>query len=139
MLNYDMHVERLDGSLVHVAEYLNIRSPSQMDTYAATLAKTETSPQVYISVWKHNKGEVRKKFYSDACWELETFALEMFEKMCKEHDWYYEYSDDHTVWKKGRAAYDVLVRKYATMHKRYPAATQAIWETYNPFLKSQKE
>ena len=138
MLDYDMHIEWLDGTLVTDTKSLDIKYPSQMEEHAAKLAKLCVDPQVFVTVWKHNKGEVRKKFYSDACWGLETFALEMFEKMCKEHDWYYEYSDDHRVWQKGRDAYSKLVSKYAMMDKQYPAATQAIWETYNPFLKSNK-
>jgi len=129
---YNMHVERLDGSIVEMAEYLNIKYPSQMDTIAATWAKTSTDPQVYITVWKHNKGEVRKKFYSDACWELETFALEMFEQMCKAHDWYYDYSDDHTVWKRGRESEAKLISKYNWMKTRYPAATEEIWKSVCP-------
>lgn len=28
--------------------------------------------------------------------------LEKFEEMLKNHDWYYEYSDDHGVWQAGR-------------------------------------
>lgn len=28
---------------------------------------------------------------------------EEFLKMLKAHDWYYQYSDDHRVWSKGRA------------------------------------
>lgn len=24
-------------------------------------------------------------------------------KMCKNHDWYYEFADDHGVWKRGSA------------------------------------
>lgn len=139
MPDYNMHIEWLDGTPVTDTELLGIKYPSQLDDYAAKLAKHSIDPQVYVTVWKHDKGEVRKKFYSDACWSIETFALEMFDKLCKEHDWYYEYSDDHRVWQKGKAAYTALSNRYVAMKKQYPGATQAIWETYNPFLKSQKE
>lgn len=131
MPDYTMHIERLDGSIVE-AGYTHVKYPNQLNTYAATLAQTSTDAQVYISVWKHDKGEVRNKFYSPACWELETFALEMFDQLCKSHDWYYEYSDDHTVWKKGRAAESKLVNRWHWMKQRYPAATEAIWNSYCP-------
>lgn len=28
-------------------------------------------------------------------------SLAMMEKLLKSHDWYFDYSDDHSVWKKG--------------------------------------
>ena len=28
--------------------------------------------------------------------------LEYLENLLSKHDWYYEYSDDHRVWRKGR-------------------------------------
>ena len=28
--------------------------------------------------------------------------LEVFEQKCKSHDWFYEYSDDHSVWQRGK-------------------------------------
>jgi hypothetical protein len=125
-----MHIERLDGTIVdHPAE---AKYPTWIDNYAKSLCAAHTDPQVYITVWKHEKGEVRKKHYSEACWELETFALEMFDQMCKEHDWYYEYSDDHTVWKRGRAAESNLILKYNWLKKRYPASAEAIWNAYCP-------
>lgn len=30
--------------------------------------------------------------------------LEQFEEMLQWHDWYYEYSDDHRMWRKGNAS-----------------------------------
>lgn len=29
-------------------------------------------------------------------------TLKEFSEACRTHDWYYEYSDDHRVWQKGR-------------------------------------
>jgi hypothetical protein len=137
-MNYNMHVETLDGTIIDVPPTLDIKYPNQMNSFAEGLAKGDTNPQVYISVWKHDKGEVRKKFYSDACWSLETFALEMFEQMCREHDWYYEYSDDHNVWKRGRVAYSNLQSKYQWMLTKCPDAANVIWEMHNPFLKNKE-
>ena len=36
-------------------------------------------------------------------------SLEDFTVLCNNHDWTYEYSDDHSVWKRGSAQRDVLV------------------------------
>ena len=30
-------------------------------------------------------------------------SLSILEKLLKSHDWYFDYSDDHSVWKKGMA------------------------------------
>jgi hypothetical protein len=62
----------------------------------------------------------------------------MFEKLCKEHDWYYEYSDDHRVWSKGRDDYGRLQAKYQWMLTKCPEAANAIWEMHNPFLKNKE-
>ena len=34
--------------------------------------------------------------------------LKQYEKKLKAHDWYYQYSDDHGVWRAGKAAHDAL-------------------------------
>jgi len=36
-------------------------------------------------------------------------SLVDFTVLCNNHDWTYEYSDDHSVWKRGSAQRDVLV------------------------------
>lgn len=33
---------------------------------------------------------------------------ENYRKLLRAHDWYYDYSDDHSVWKRGVAARDKL-------------------------------
>lgn len=37
--------------------------------------------------------------------------LREFYDELEKHDWYYSYSDDHRVWKKGEAAWKALVAK----------------------------
>lgn len=32
-----------------------------------------------------------------------------FHRLCAQHDWTYEFSDDHQVWKRGRLQRDVLL------------------------------
>jgi len=35
-------------------------------------------------------------------------SLAILEKLLKSHDWYFDYSDDHSVWKKGMAQRDAI-------------------------------
>ena len=35
-------------------------------------------------------------------------TLVILEKLLKEHDWSYEFSDDHRVWKRGTAERDAI-------------------------------
>lgn len=132
----NMHIEKLDGTLVEFPD--TIKYAGQLNDWAVSQLRAKTDPEVYITVWKHSNGEVRKKFYSSACWNIDAFAIEMFESMCKDHDWYFEYSDDHRVWKAGRSSYSELFAKYNGMIKKYPAVTSAIWKMYNPFIKEQE-
>lgn len=37
--------------------------------------------------------------------------LNTLEKLLKTHDWYYNYSDDHSVWKRGTEARDEIRRQ----------------------------
>lgn len=43
--------------------------------------------------------------------------LEEFEELCKVHDWFYDYSDDHSVWKKGEAMQKEINAKYSELLK----------------------
>lgn len=36
--------------------------------------------------------------------------LEELSRKCALHDWYYDYSDDHSVWKRGVASRDEILR-----------------------------
>ena len=35
-------------------------------------------------------------------------SLAILEKLLKSHDWYFDYSDDYSVWKKGMAQRDAI-------------------------------
>lgn len=37
-----------------------------------------------------------------------TQDLELLESLLKSHDWYYMYSDDHSVWKRGTKEREVI-------------------------------
>lgn len=135
-------IETLTGERVEIPDNVPHQYPYQIQEYAAKLAKSSKDPQVYVFKFSYvQNGEEKvnsRKFYSDACWELETFALEMFEQLCKDHDWYYQYSDDHRVWTKGRDEYSRLQSKYQWMLTKCPESAKAIWEQYNPFLKVEQ-
>lgn len=34
--------------------------------------------------------------------------LETYKKRLKAHDWYYQYSDDHSVWRAGSSEHNIL-------------------------------
>lgn len=126
---YNMWLEKLDGTRVDCPA--DCQYPSQMQTWAQTTLNAIKNPEVYVFVWQHDKGEVRKKFYSPECWELDTFALEMFEDLCKNHDWYYAYSDDHRVYTAGREAEGRLNARYNWLCKKPIAASaKLIWDQY---------
>jgi hypothetical protein len=130
-------IKKLDGTVVEIPAGVAQQYPYQVRAYAEQLAKQDTDPQVYVVEMQFRDNVVVNKVYSDACWNLESFALEMFEQMCKDHDWYYEYSDDHNVWTKGRVAYARLQSKYQWMLTKCPEAANVIWESTNPFLKEK--
>lgn len=46
------------------------------------------------------------------------FSLDEFETMCKQHDWYYNYSDDHNVWRRGVASDHKLHQAKVWLEKR---------------------
>jgi hypothetical protein len=128
-MSYDMWVEKIDGTRVEHPE--NIQYPSQLNTWAQATVDVNPEAEVLVTVWKHDKGEVRKKFYNEKCWTIDTIALEWFEKLCQEHDWYYAYSDDHRVWKAGVNADAKLRGRYSYLCKTdVKAAAEAIWERY---------
>lgn len=50
-----------------------------------------------------------------------------YRKLLKSHDWYYDYSDDHSVWKRGVAARDRL-----TGLRKQLDTDGSIWNEYAP-------
>jgi hypothetical protein len=41
--------------------------------------------------------------------QMETVSLTEFDAMLKRHDWYYQYSDDYSVYRSGKSEQDRLV------------------------------
>lgn len=62
--------------------------------------------------------------------------LQEFEKLLKNHDWYYEYSDDHRVWRNGCNEFDALVKMRNELKKEFDVKVlDQIWNKYSPFSK----
>ena len=63
-----------------------------------------------------------------------TTELKSFYTMLKRHDWYYDYSDDHRVWKEGRENYDRLhtISRESTEHKK-------LWLSFNNWKSGHGE
>ena len=53
--------------------------------------------------------------------------LAEYKRRLGNHDWFYEYSDDHGVWRKGSEMYATLRSMQAEMDPDF-----AIWNTYAP-------
>ena len=124
-------IEKQDGTIVDDGGTWTY--PYQLKNHASTLAQQDPNPQVYIFIWDNKGKEIRVKYFSPSCWELDTYAIEMFEQMLGEHDWYYDYSDDHRVWQKGRTAYDVLLRKYSNLiYRKLTPSAKLLVEQFAP-------
>ena len=115
-MSTDATIELLDGTVIDNGSTWTF--PYQVRDHAKTLADQDTNPQVYIFKWTHGNGVSEKKFYSKSCWDIDTFAVEIFEKHLKEHDWYFEYSDDNRVYKTGLKSYDAIMARYRGLKNR---------------------
>ena len=60
--------------------------------------------------------------------------LEYLENILSKHDWFYDYSDDHRAWSKGRDQADELRRQVdICCGLGLSAEAQELINTYNPF------
>ncbi len=57
--------------------------------------------------------------------------LERLELMLKTHDWYYDYSDDHSVWRAGQVSWDAIRRLRKQLEDR-GMNTDALFHKYAP-------
>jgi hypothetical protein len=60
--------------------------------------------------------------------DVEDVSIEEYYHMLERHDWFYNYSDDHRVWKAGAAATERLIAianqkggRYQSMYSAYKA------------------
>lgn len=67
-------------------------------------------------------------------------TLQEYEKMLKRHDWHYEYSDDHSVWKRGNEAHKELKRLAEELGGAFLALYRSYFEKhFPPFHRSTDE
>lgn len=60
-------------------------------------------------------------------------TVEEFEKLCLDHDWYYEYSDDHRVWTQGKNQRTAIWEAYSDLiGKGLKAEADEIMDRYSP-------
>jgi hypothetical protein len=58
---------------------------------------------------------------------MKTYTIEEYKTLLKNHDWFYEYSDDYSVWEKGTAEKDKLLQ----IQKQIDP-TGSIWNSFAP-------
>ena len=58
-----------------------------------------------------------------------------FENLLKHHDWFYAYSDDHRVWRKGQDVEDNIDRLYKSCSKENKEKANLLYKKYNIRLK----
>jgi hypothetical protein len=60
-------------------------------------------------------------------------SLTHFANLLKQHDWHFEYTSDHSVWTRGRAARNAIRRNEDTLLKEHSQAElNTIWNEYAP-------
>jgi len=61
-----------------------------------------------------------------------------FKKQVKHHDWYFQYSDDHCVWTRGRQALSELKMNHAALECPFDLQTLCKW-AHNMILEQFEE
>lgn len=65
--------------------------------------------------------------------------LKEFEKALRNHDWYYDYSDDGRVWRRGVAEADSIRNMREQLVKDgHQLAVDALWAEHCPWAKEPK-
>lgn len=69
---------------------------------------------------------------------MTTDKLKEFERALQGHDWYFDYTDDHSVWRRG---WDQSVRinelRDELTKSGAAEAAEQLWQQYCPFTKEQ--
>ena len=65
---------------------------------------------------------------------------EMFKELeeeLKNHDWYYEWSDSHTIWRKGQAEWNKIQNRiaYCSEFDKGEELIDELWAKYCPFSR----
>lgn len=60
--------------------------------------------------------------------------LTTLETLLKQHDWYYHYSDDHRVWKRGKAQSEEIQRqRNICCSAGFDNVAEELYKKYCPF------
>jgi hypothetical protein len=65
-----------------------------------------------------------------------TPDLKNLESMLQQHNWYYEMSDDHTVWRAGNAQEQKIKKTMSDLAAQgYDQEAQQLYALYNPYTQ----
>lgn len=60
--------------------------------------------------------------------------LEEFEALLRDHDWYYDYSDDHRVWQRGKAkGLMIMSARQELIEQGFDKQAEELYNKYCPF------
>lgn len=60
-------------------------------------------------------------------------TLSEFEEMCRRHDWFFQYSDDHRAWEAGRdESHKISLAQTDLEEQGLGDQAEAIFEKYKP-------
>jgi hypothetical protein len=66
-------------------------------------------------------------------------TLEQFEQALINHDWFYQYSDDHRVWRAGEAAIERIRSAMSSLQNAgFADQVSALWELHCPWSETNK-
>jgi hypothetical protein len=99
---------------------------------AEMLIRAATEPTIVEMIF--TGGNTYRKYSPQCLDDTPEVAVEMFTNMVKTHDWYYEYSDDHRVWRQGQNAYDDIHLALKKLTAR-GLEVQKIYDEVCPFGK----
>jgi len=68
---------------------------------------------------------------------LEERLLDELEEMLKHHDWYYQYSDDHRVWKRGNEQNRAITNKFNEIKKHSQTLFDQAELLFNKYLNDK--
>ena len=61
-------------------------------------------------------------------------TLADFESKLRSHDWTYQYSDDHAVWRRGQAEREAIAAQLIQLKSQGLASeAEALYKQYSPF------
>lgn len=63
-----------------------------------------------------------------------VMTLQEYEELLKNHDWYYQYSDDHGVWDRGKTNFEYIIQQYQYNDLNAgKAGKEAYWKLFKQY------